>query len=168
MDDLKTERLVLIPCRLELVQALMSDRAEAEALIAASIPAEWPLHDLAEFLPAYAAMLEADPEVLGYGVWLLIAAEERELVGDAGFIGRPTDGEIEIGYSILPAKRGRGYATEATAALLQWGLAREDVTRIVAGCAPDNLSSTRVLEKLGMQRSGGDERLLRWSTSGKI
>ena len=93
----------------------------------------------------------------GYGVWIVFRGDE--VVGDAGFHSPPVDGEVELGYSILPGHRGQGYATEAARALVEWALSQPDVERVVAG-APDNEASMRVLEKIGMRRLGGD----RWST----
>jgi ribosomal-protein-alanine N-acetyltransferase len=73
-------------------------------------------------------------------------------VGSAGFIAPPDDGTIELGYGIHPVHRGRGYATAAAAALVRWGLHRDDVRRVTAECDDTNAASIRVLEKIGMRR----------------
>jgi RimJ/RimL family protein N-acetyltransferase len=95
----------------------------------------------------------------GWGAWLLFHREE--VVGDAGFKGPPQDGEVELGYSIIPGQRRRGYATEAAQALVDWALAQPGVERVVAETEPENEASQRVLERAGMRRL--DER--RWSTA---
>jgi 8-oxo-dGTP pyrophosphatase MutT (NUDIX family) len=94
----------------------------------------------------------------GFGVWLVFRGDE--LVGDAGFHAPPANGEVELGYSTLPEHRGRGYATEAARALVEWALAQPGVERVVAEFEHDNPSSQRVLEKIGMRPL--DAR--RWST----
>lgn len=94
----------------------------------------------------------------GWGAWLVFRHDE--VVGDAGFRGPPADGEVELGYSTLPDYRGRGYATEAARALVEWALAQPGVERIVAAPEPDNEASRRVLENAGLRRL--DAR--RWST----
>jgi RimJ/RimL family protein N-acetyltransferase/8-oxo-dGTP pyrophosphatase MutT (NUDIX family) len=93
----------------------------------------------------------------GWGAWLVLRGDE--VVGDAGFRRPPAGGEVELGYSTLPEHRGRGYATEAAAALVEWALAQPGVERVVADPEPGNEASIRVLEKLGMRRL--DER--RWA-----
>jgi len=103
------------------------------------------------------------PEVEPYGVWVLIERSSQMVVGDAGFMGPPgADETVEIGYSVVPDRRGRGYATEAVRSLVEWAFDQPDVIAVVAGCAPDNTPSIRLLERVGFQRTDpkGDE--LRW------
>jgi RimJ/RimL family protein N-acetyltransferase len=59
-----------------------------------------------------------------------------------------------MGYLIAPAAQGRGYATEAAQALLDFGLTGGGLHRITATCDPENAASARVLEKIGMTREG--------------
>jgi RimJ/RimL family protein N-acetyltransferase len=59
-----------------------------------------------------------------------------------------------IGYSQLPAWRGRGYTTRAAQLLSLWVFAETDVARLIAGTLPTNLGSQRVLEKAGFTREG--------------
>lgn len=161
--EIRTARLQLVPASALFVQELRRNRGRAERLIAASIPAGWPGPDLAGFLPIYAAGLEEDPTSIGFGIWLVIEMRTRMLVGDAGFIGRPSaQGVVELGYSIHPEHRDTGYATEAGAALIGWVLAQEGVLAVVAECERDNPASIRVLEKIGMSRTGTQDRLIRW------
>src|SRR5688500_11943555 len=58
----------------------------------------------------------------------------------------------EIGWIFHPRYQGQGYATEAAAALLQYGFESLQVHRVIATCQPENAASWRVMEKLGMQR----------------
>jgi ribosomal-protein-alanine N-acetyltransferase len=162
-SSLHTRRLVLVPCSVQMAQAALRDRDGLESRLGAQVPQEWPGQDLREFLPLYAWQLQADPTLLGWGIWLMIRAAERTVIGDAGFKGKPGgEGTVEIGYSVLPAYRGQGFATEAARALVDWALAQQDVRRIIAECSPDNAASVRVLEKLGMQRREADGGMLRW------
>jgi [ribosomal protein S5]-alanine N-acetyltransferase len=103
--------------------------------------------------------------VLGFGVWLLIDADSRTVVGSAGFLGRPTaDGTIEIGYGIHHEHRNRGYATEAVRTLVSWALTRDGVVRVIARCDPANIASVRVLAKTGLEETGEIGGLSRWAT----
>lgn len=60
----------------------------------------------------------------------------------------------EVWYKILPKLWSKGYATEALNLVLDFGFDHQDLRRITAGCAVDNLGSVRVLEKVGMIREG--------------
>jgi RimJ/RimL family protein N-acetyltransferase len=128
----------------------------------AAVPDGWPDEDLQGLLDLYAGWLRDDPAVLGFGPWIAIDRNRNEVVGSAGFIGRPRRGEVELGFGIAPGARRRGYATEAAAALVEWALEQPGVARVVARCDEDNAPSIRVLEKLGFERAGRDGQLLRW------
>lgn len=69
---------------------------------------------------------------------------------------------VEIGYGVDEAFRGRGFATEAVGALVDWGREREDVGVILAETLTANLPSRRVLEKCGFRRCGESSDALFW------
>jgi predicted acetyltransferase len=62
-----------------------------------------------------------------------------------------------VGYSIVPWKQGRGYATQALLLLLPIA-AKTGLARITVICNENNLASRRVIEKAGgmLQRTGTD------------
>ncbi len=62
--------------------------------------------------------------------------------------------EWEIGWTVDPQFWGRGYATEAARAMLDFAFGALDAHRVVAFCNANNRASERVMEKLGMQRDG--------------
>jgi RimJ/RimL family protein N-acetyltransferase len=75
--------------------------------------------------------------------------------GDIGlFYSEPPLAQAMIGYSMLPAWRGRGYVTRAVELLSLWTFAETSIARLIAGTLPDNLGSQRVLTKAGYQREG--------------
>lgn len=88
--------------------------------------------------------------------------EERDtgaFVGAAGLALLARKGpEIEVGYHIHDAFAGRGYATEAARAYIEWGFAPKPdglgLDRIVAIVRPDHAASRRVLEKCGLRECG--------------
>jgi ribosomal-protein-alanine N-acetyltransferase len=59
--------------------------------------------------------------------------------------------EIEVGYGFDSPHWGKGYATEVAAAWLRYGFEEAKLARIVAVASPENKSSWRVMEKLGMK-----------------
>jgi [ribosomal protein S5]-alanine N-acetyltransferase len=165
---LETERLVLLAVTTELVGAL-ADREAAGRFLRAAIPVGWPDSEFSGLLKVYGPWIGEDPDRLGLGPWLLVARDEGSVVGSAGFMGTlPQNEAIELGYGVHPDFRNRGYATEASRALIEWGLSQPSVERVVAKCDPNNSPSVRVLEKAGMTRRGKDlTGMLLWEAPGK-
>lgn len=99
-----------------------------------------------------------------YTYWLMVIEEERFGAGLIGFKGSPdAEGRVEIGYGTDPAMRSRGYTTEAARALIGWAFADPRCTTITAShVLKENISSIRVLEKVGMQLLEEDENTLSW------
>lgn len=90
----------------------------------------------------------------GTRVDLVIAdAATGEPAGEIGlFYQEPATGQGMIGYSMLPAFRGRGFATRSAQLLALWAFAETDIARLIAGALPTNVGSQRVLEKAGFHR----------------
>ena len=89
---------------------------------------------------------------LWYTAWGAYRKNTGELVGDLCFKG--PSAQPEIGYGMIEAFWGRGYATESAGAMCRWALAQPGVTAVEAETAPDNAASIRVLAKLGFQPTG--------------
>lgn len=106
--------------------------------------------------------MQADPSIAQWVRAVVMPGGEpvRALVGHAGFHGPPgvngssTAGALEVGYTIFQAYRGRGYATEAVAALIAWAGHEHGVLHFFAAVAPDNAPSLAVVARLGFVRSG--------------
>ena len=76
-----------------------------------------------------------------------------EPAGDIGlYYDDPATQQAMIGYSMLPAYRGKGFPTRAAQLLSLWVFAETDVARLIAGAVPSNAGSQRVLEKAGFHR----------------
>jgi RimJ/RimL family protein N-acetyltransferase len=77
----------------------------------------------------------------------------NELIGHVSItLGPPAHRQAEIGFMFHPAHHGRGYATEASAALLGLAFDTYDLHRVYGRIEPRNVASARVLEKLGMRK----------------
>ena len=77
-------------------------------------------------------------------------------VGTIGLLGPPADGEVEVGYGLVEAARGKGLATEALRALLSATDAAG--VRVRAGVQPDNGASLKLLAGCGFtELRGSDE-----------
>jgi RimJ/RimL family protein N-acetyltransferase len=87
----------------------------------------------------------------GFGRWACVLKVNDELIGFAG-LKRLEDlaGEVDVGYRFLPAYWGRGLATEAGRAAMDYGFNRLRLQRIIGLVDPENVASVRVLQKLGL------------------
>jgi len=80
---------------------------------------------------------------------------EQSLIGSCSISATDlSNQEGVIGYCFHPHFWGQNYATETAMALLEFGFEQFNLHRIFAVCAPENVASMRVLEKIGMQREG--------------
>jgi RimJ/RimL family protein N-acetyltransferase len=93
--------------------------------------------------------------LLGYGYWALCEKSSGRYVGDLGFADfhRAVEPSIrgipEAGWALAPWAQGRGYATEALTAALDWLFRETRHERSACLIAPENLASIRVAGKAG-------------------
>ena len=88
----------------------------------------------------------------GYGLWAAILKETGELVGRCGLLPWQIDGrtEIEVAYLLGTAWWGRGLATEAVVAIVEFAFTTLTADRLIAMVDPHNLASRNVTTKAGM------------------
>ena len=87
----------------------------------------------------------------GYGRWACVLKESQQIIGFCGLKYLSDLDEVDIGYRFLPEFWGKGYATEACIASLQFGFHTLRLHRIIGLVLPQNAASIRVLEKVGLQ-----------------
>ncbi|MCK7626629.1 GNAT family N-acetyltransferase [Streptomyces sp. RS10V-4] len=99
--------------------------------------------------------MAADP---GRARWMArqaVVGDEGLVVGHAGFHGPPDEvGTVEIGYSIAPPFRRRGYARSTLIELLRRAAAEPAVVTVRATISPDNVASLATLSGFGFARVG--------------
>src|SRR5688572_30956881 len=83
-------------------------------------------HERAEVSAAWLALLDGsssiDPWIHGF---VLLHRATESVIGKCGFTGPPgVDGAVEIAYGVAPEHQGKGYATEAAAALVSYACNR--------------------------------------------
>ena len=162
MQQLETQRLKLLPFTLELKKVTLTERARLAGLLGVAIPDAWPGADLLEALPFFIEAMEQDPMGL---VWdgIILHKADQIVIGGIGFHGPPDEaGSVEIGYNIIPAYEGQGYATEMTRRVIEWAFQMPGIQMITAECLDDNLGSIRILEKVGMRRLTHEGQTLKW------
>jgi [ribosomal protein S5]-alanine N-acetyltransferase len=160
MSVLQTERLVMVPITISIVEAMLDGRREvAENEIGARLPDAWPGRALVE--RAFCADIDAirrNPEFRLWGDRVMIRKTARRVVGSVVFHGGPDgDGIVEVGYGVEQDLQRQGYATEGTRAAVEWALTMGQVNAVRA-CTPSwHLASRRVLERCGMALAGSHD-----------
>ncbi len=139
---LETERLRIVPLDGEAFEAARRNPDETEELRAA-------MEELAE-----RAGEDRPFRFAWYTNRLIYRREDSALIGSVACMNSPEKdpdhlGLVEVGYSIDPPYRGKGYMTEALSALCDWILSQRKVYGVIAGVLDGNPASDRVLEKCG-------------------
>jgi len=88
--------------------------------------------------------------------WAVCLRDSNKLIGNIYFQQLEPEKFLtwEIGYVFNPVYWHKGYATEATRRIMQYGFEELGVRRIIAKCNPLNTASPKLLERLGMRREG--------------
>jgi ribosomal-protein-alanine N-acetyltransferase len=130
-------------------------------------------HEKTEVSPAWLALLAnsapTDPWIHGFN---LVRLADGDMIGKCGFKGPPgTEGVVEIAYGVATEHQGKGYATEAAAALVGYAFSTGQVRVVRAHTLPESNASARVLTKCGFARIGeviepDDGLVWRWETNG--
>jgi RimJ/RimL family protein N-acetyltransferase len=157
---ISSSRLDLVSISPEIVDALVGGRRdEAQALLGATLPDYWPQPPDEGFLAFRREQMRRDPARQEWLVRGLVLRETQELIGHAGYHGPPgvnstNDRQaVEVGYTVFPAYRRRGYATEAVEALAAFARGR-GVRKLLASVAPTNDPSLAIVRKLGFVQIG--------------
>ena len=148
---LETERLILRQVIGKDVDQLFEILSDAEV---AKFDYFYPVtskEEVMKFINRYRQELEESEEI----TWGIIARNTNRLIGTC-CIGDFDEGarRAEIGYDIAQVEWGKGYATEAIRAVLDFGFNVMDLNRIEATITPGNDSSVRVLRKLDFVQEG--------------
>jgi [ribosomal protein S5]-alanine N-acetyltransferase len=145
-----TERLVLRPYQaddLEQLHAVLYSDVDAMRLLGGP-------RDLAGTRFALERSM-TQQDITGFSFWPVIERESGLLVGEAGLFPLSPDGpDVALGYAFGARWWGRGYATEASRAVVAEAFGELGMDRLVAITREANLGSRHVLEKLGFRMEG--------------
>lgn len=87
----------------------------------------------------------------GLGIYATVEKHSGRFIGWMALKDLDGTDDVELGYRFLPSFWGKGYATEASAALLHHGFNTLGLKQIVAIALAQNKASTHVMQKVGMQ-----------------
>ena len=164
MHTISTARLSLPLMPEAFLQACLNGDLEgAERLLGATLPPAW--FEEMGFLALRVQQLREDADYEIWGPRAVVLTSERRVIGHIGFHGKPNqpyllefvpDG-IEFGYTIDPAYQRRGFAFEASVALMRWAALEQGIGRFVVSVSPNNMASQALAAKLGFRKIGAHQ-----------
>ncbi len=161
---IETARLRLVPLTLPYVTSAPDDRATLARETGAEVPASWPPELWDQDAQDWTRrMLEQDPAT----DWIprcIVLREPRVAVGVIGIAAPDADGQVLIGYGVLPEFRRRGFAAEALQGIVDWALGDARVHVMFGDTYPHLVASIRTMERCGFvyAGAGGDEGTIRY------
>lgn len=145
-----TPRVRLVAATLPLLQALRDEPEGFAALIGSPVPDGWP--EFPEAIDFTRARLREAPEAdNAWSTQFFVDEDTGSLIGSGGYVGRPVNRTVEIGYELAPAFRGRGLGTASARALVERAVDSGEVDDVIAHTLPGPNPSTGVLTSLGFE-----------------
>lgn len=143
-----------------LLASIADDKLAAARELQAALSSEWLSEKDLQVLRL--GDLRNDPAARPWLLRAIIETATNQMVGHIGFHTRPNPdylqeicpGAVEIGYTVYPPFRRRGFAREATLAMFRWASETHPVRDFIASCSPQNEPSRRLLATLGFERIG--------------
>lgn len=141
---IETKRLLLRELNISDAEHFFKLNANPEVL---KYTGDKPFKSLSEaelFLKNY-----SDYKINGFGRWAVISKESNEFLGWCG-LKLNEENQIDLGFRFFQKYWGKGYATEAAGAALEFGFNNLKMNNIIGRASAKNKASVNVLEKLGM------------------
>ncbi len=142
----ETERLVLRPLENGDASEIFAMRSDADVMRFIREPQK----NIAESID-WIRLVSSRWESERTGFCAVVERQSEKFAGWCGVWRLDETGETEIGYAVAKKFWGKGFGTEAARRILEYAFAELDAERVVAVARPENSSSIRVMEKIGMR-----------------
>ena len=147
MFSLETERLRIRPWQPEDRASFVAVTNDPEVVRYINAGSMFGDTEIDEFFARQARQVEQ----FGVCMGAVVEKDTGRIIGLAGIQPLGTCGDLEIGWVFARDAWGRGYATEAGRAAMEYVLRTLNRSRVVAIIDPENVASKRVADRLGMQ-----------------
>jgi RimJ/RimL family protein N-acetyltransferase len=121
----------------------------------------FPSIQTAETATADAARFSAPIAERGWGAWALEIPGEASFAGFVGLVVQTYAAHftpaVEIGWQLSHAHWGKGYATEAAKAALNFAFAQLELSEVVSSTVTANMPSRAVMERIGLRYNAADD-----------
>ena len=87
----------------------------------------------------------------GFGLYKMVLKNTQKAIGICGLVKRPSLEHADIGFAILSAYEGKGYAFEAAKATLDYAESELKIKTILAITNKENVRSINLLERIGLE-----------------
>ncbi|MCF8245086.1 MAG: GNAT family N-acetyltransferase [Saprospiraceae bacterium] len=149
--SLTTERLLLRPLKLEDAPEMLVQRSDERILRFTEAKKAADLADATAFIEKIQAAVSA--------YWAICPLGEDKLIGTICLWNLNTEKQVaELGYTLHPDHWGKGLASEAVTAVIDFGFAKMGATYLEAGCMTGNEASIRLLKKQGFVKTGVEDK----------
>jgi RimJ/RimL family protein N-acetyltransferase len=152
---LETDRLILRRFRPEDTDAMVAINADPQVMEC------FPSTMSREETLAHLARVKAHWTENNFGLFAVEIRDTGQMIGFTGLSIPPYETPatpcVEVGWRMTPTAWGKGYATEAATACLNWGFNEIDLNEIVSFTFEGNTRSRRVMERLGMTHNTQDD-----------
>jgi len=162
---IETPRLRLVPLTLPYVSSTPDDRLTLARECGATVPGSWPPELWDQDAQDWTRrMLEQDAATDWIPRCIVLRGAEPVACGVVGMAAPDDNGQVLIGYGVLPEFRRRGYAAEALGGIVRWALEDPRVTAIFGDTYPELIGSIRTMERNGFRLigPGQEERTIRY------
>ena len=151
-QKIETERLVLRPFRLGDAQSILDNWAgDEEVQKMYGEPVYKTTAEAESLIDEYITAYQSD----FYFRWEVVEKESGECIGQiAYFLVDEYNSWGEIEYCIGRSYQGKGYATEATKAIIRYGFDKIGFNKVQICVRPSNIKSKKVIEKCGFEYEG--------------
>lgn len=153
MNPIVSAEIELVPATLEIVSADLHDRDALPGLLQAPVGDGWPPPLITpDIMLKHKEHLRENGANGGWGAWYILLRNPRTVIGLCGFKSIPTQGRVEMGYTLLPQFHGRGLGTQVVGVLAGFAFGQPGVDVVFAETLPELFASQRVLQKNGFKR----------------
>lgn len=151
MDDITTDRLIIRLARPDDAEDIYAYRSDA---VENQYQGWFP--ESAEEVRNYVTNMPVSMDVADVCFqFAIVGKNENRLIGDMGIVLTNQERmQAEIGCTLNKAFHGKGYATEALRAMVNYLFVALGKHRIVASIDPRNTASIRLIERLGFRKEG--------------
>jgi len=151
---LETERMLLRPAKIADAQAIYNNWT-SDPDVARFM--RWNVHCSVEETVEWLARTVANVANENSYDWLFVLKETNEPIGSGGVFYSKKHDMFEIGYGIMKARWGQGFATETATAIMEFAVEELGKTQLYACHANENPASGSILKKLGFVYKGDGE-----------